>query len=495
MVHFTDARPEVSVYLFKTISRTTVDGQKAASARYQGKDDYIDLTPFLDDGSAVRTSKSPREPAGGFNIAFADKAQSGAASQKLETIYGLVEPMDGIEIRMWNGVGARPEVLPIKMRGFVSTVTRPQTMGQNGKPIRQVVISGQDFGKIWQMYQVLYLQAYSEGKALLTTYALQELFGIAAKNTMPAAEVVKEAIDKIINPFLKSMLPEHWDALGMPTQIKTDIAVKRGVIGSNSFQNTQGSIYDILRSNTDVPTWNELYIEDREDGVYCVYRPIPALTLLKHEKIQSDAVDPVYVEIEDSIIEGITVERSDANVANFYWVNNTRYDLIDEIQRKLQSIPSSDTKVNSVYPNSSAKYYGTRPMYAETQLSGDNITNVGSGQSKDEIAANQPKVLSWIDQRRKELVEMNKDNVVFERGSARVKGGQMRSRADAMRAGDYARFIQGQMVWDAYVIQMDDDFQPFSSYSQTLSFERGEGFATRIGMESGAWLVEQASRL
>lgn len=494
MPSYKDATPQVSVRLFKTISRKTVDGQSAVSARYQGKDDWIDLTPFLNDGSAVRTSKSVREPAGGFSITFADKPQG---TSQLESIAGLVEPMDGIEIRMWNGLGAKPEKLPIIMRGFVTDIQRPQTMTDGGRPVRQVIITGQDYGKIWQMYQVIYLQAYSEGKALLTTYALWELFGLKAQNTMPAATFVKDAIEKIINPFLEKMLPESWQ---MPRKILTDdISVKRGVI-NNSYQNTQGSIYDIIRAHSDAPTWNELYLEDREDGVHVVYRPIPALKLSPdkdgNRKIQEDAPDPVYVEIEDSDVQSLSVARTDANVANFYWVNNTKYDLIDEMQRKLQSIPARDKRVSQEdYPNAAVKYYGTRPMYAETVQADGGITNGNSGQGKDDLEANRTKMESWIEKRGRELMEMNKDNVVFERGSARMKGGQMRTTGgETMKAGDYARFIMGQLVWDAYCVQIDHEFMPFSSYSQTLSFERGEGFATRVGMQSGAWLTEQASR-
>jgi hypothetical protein len=491
-----DASPQISVKLYKTISRKTVDGQVAASARYQGKDEFIDLTPFLAEGSAVRTSKNPREPAGGFILTFADKAHAGLAAPQLESVYGLVEPMDGIEIRMWKGFGAKPAVLPIVMRGFVTSVTRAQTMGENGKPMRQVVISGQDYGKIWQMYQILFLQAYSEGKALLTSYAWAELFGITAKNTLPVGDFVRLSIEKVINPFLKNMLPEHW---AMPREIKLDITVKRGVLGNN-FMSDQGSINEILRNHTDVPTWNELYIEDREDGVYCVFRPIPALRIsggdIKARKIQSDAPDPVFVEIEDSFIESQSVERSDANVANFYWVNNSHYDLIDEMQRKLQSIPARDKRVSADdYPNAAAKYYGTRPMYAATVLAGDGVTNIGSGQSGSQIAANGKKVESWLDTRRRELMDMNKDNVVFERGSARVKGGQMRPDGkETMKAGDYARFKMGRLTWDAYAIQIDHEFLPFQSYTQTVAFERGEGFVKRIELESGAWLTEQARR-
>ena len=178
MTTLINAHPRITVRLFKTIARKTIDGQSAVSVRYEEKDEYIDLTPYLNIGSSVRTSKSVREPAGGFVITFADKPQKQFWSEDLETIYGLVEPMDVVEIRMWGGTGAAPAGdYPIVMRGYVSDVRRAQTVGQDGKPQRQVVISGQDYGKIWQVFQVIHLTAYIESKGLLTNFQLFEMFG------------------------------------------------------------------------------------------------------------------------------------------------------------------------------------------------------------------------------------------------------------------------------------------------------------------------------
>ena len=44
---------------------------------------------------------------------------------------------------------------------------------------------------------------------------------------------------------------------------------------------------------------------------------------------------------------------------------------------------------------------------------------------------------------------------------------------------------------------MTDEFMPFQSYTATMQFERGEGFANRVAMESGMsspWLAEQVRR-
>jgi len=507
------ASPQISLRLYKTISRTTIDGQSAVSARYQGKDEYIDLSPFLNQGSSVRTSKSVREPAGGFSITFADKPQSSwqgdfsamvglPGTTELESIYGLVEPMDLIEIRMWGGVGPAPTEYPIIMRGYVSAIHRGQAMTESGQPQRSVTITGQDYGKIWQMFQVIHLAAYAERQALLTNFSLWEMFGVTAVNAMKASEFVRKMVDKVINPHMDGFMPKNTK---MPRKIDTgdSISVKHGVV-NNSYQAMQGSIYDILKFHGDVGVWNELYTEDREDGVHCVYRAIPALHLslpkgAKDRKIQDDAPDPIYCEIEDHLIKSVAISRSDANVANFYWVNNSRFDLIDDMQRKLASIPADDGKVSlKEYPNTAVKYYGVRPMYAETQQGDDGITNYNSGLPEKEQDARSKQQESWLDRRRRHMLEMNRDNVVLERGSAAVKGGLMRPDGkEVMKAGDYARFKTGRITWDAYVVQIDHEFLPFQSYTETLTFERGENFATRTSKEAGLsapWLAEQTRR-
>lgn len=507
MVSVIDATPQISVRLYKTISRKTVDGQSAVSARYAGKDEFIDLTPYLGDGSGVTTSKNVREPAGAFSITFADRPRVGGMAMgpvlptaSLETVYGLVEPMDVVEIRMWSGIGKKPAILPIKMRGFVSEVSRSQTMGNDGKPMRQVVVSGQDYGKIWQTYQIIYLQAYAAGEALLTSFNMWEMFGIGAENAMPAGDFVKTMIEKVINPHIAGFMPKHSP---MPKELKLDVSVKHGVV-NNSYQSAQGSIYDLLKMYGDVGVWNELYTEDREDGTYVVYRPIPALSISKSEtsksrKIQDDAPEPVYVDVPDKFIQSLSTARTDANVANFYWVNNQRFDLIDDMYRKLFALKDSDQSVNlKEYPNSAVKYYGVRAMYAETQQGGDGITNMTSGLDKGQQESRSQKQESWIDNRRRIMVEMNKDNVVLERGSARIKGGLMRpAGGECFKAGDYARFQQGNLESEGYIVSLTDEYQPYRSYVASATFERGTGFVTRAGMEGGVnspWLAEQASR-
>lgn len=484
--------PLISVRLYKTISRVTISGNEAVSARYAGRNAYIDLTPYLGDGSSVRTSKSVREAAGAFSITFADKPNQSSSS--LESIYGLAEPMDIVEIRMWSGEGKKPAVLPIKMRGFVSEIRRNQSIGDDGKPNRSVIISGQDYGKIWQMYQVVYLAAYAEGETLLTAYALNRLFGVSVVNCMSSAAFVREMITKVINKYLDGLMPKDAE---MPRLLKTgdSISVKHGAV-NNSFHSMQGAIYDILKHHADVGIWNELYTEDREDGVHVVYRPTPALRFGKsNRKIQEDMDEPVFVDIPDTFISSYSVSRSDASVANFYWVNNSRFDLIDDMQRRLSSIPPSDSRVSiKDYFNSAVKFYGTRPMMAESQQGDDALTHMNSGLPANLQAERAKKQDAWLDKRRQVMQDMNKDNVIYERGTAKIKGGIMRADGSHLKAGDYGNFIFGGINSEAYIVKIDDEFIPLRSYTATVTFERGTGFAVRTTLDDGArspWLAEQ----
>jgi len=272
---------------------------------------------------------------------------------------------------------------------------------------------------------------------------------------------------------------------------------------SNTYQNAQGSVYDVLRQFGDVGVWNELYTEDREDGVHVVYRPIPAFLLSTPQdrasaKIQDDAPTPGVALIKDHMIKSMDAGRSDANVANFFWVSNSRFDMIDDMTRRLFAIASDTASVSlRDYPNSSAKLYGTRPMYAETQQGGDDLTNMGPNLPKEQQEARSSTQLAWIDDRRRIMREMNKDNVIYEQGTAEVKGGPVRvdGENDLLKAGDYAVFIEGTMLSLAYVHQVDHNFMPFQGYTTTVHYDRGEGFAYRTSREGSPYLAELARRV
>jgi hypothetical protein len=486
-------QPDIRVILYKTIKRSTLNGQMPVSERYKGIDQKIDLSPFLADQRGVRTSKAINSPAGGFSITLADKPHKQVFS--FETLYGLIEPMDFVEIRMRhdppdlignliNDPTDDPTRPPIIMRGFVSEVVRTEAMGADGRPQRSVVISGQDYGKLWQQLQILYLPGYVIGQDILSNFKLFERFGVGFKTTMTAGEFVTEVVQKILNPYIKRLMPENSPN---PTEVKLDVQVKHGTSSVSGPQNQEGSIYDLLRTYSDIGIWNELFLEDREDGVYCVYRPNPSKgidgkSIYPQIYDDEDYAAPETIEIPDTDVLSLNLSRTDAHVANFYWVRSPRFELVSDIYRQLFAIQGADKEsvLLEDYPNSATALYGTRVMYGQTEQGGDKVDTFNSGQPESEKRKRDADMVDWIDSRRRFLVEQNKDNVLLERGTIRVRGNER------IRPGKFVRLKRGGFSAEYYVTQVEHDYVPFSGFFSTLAVERGMGFVERAKRGGGA---------
>lgn len=498
MPQVTVATPKISVRLYKSIMRKPGAAGLPVSQRYADKDAFIDLTPFLGDGSSVTTGKNISQPCGSFSISFSDKPNRTGqnmgpvlSTAGLESVYGLVEPMDVVEIRMWGGIGICPDPLPIKMRGFVSEIVRGRQIGQDGKPVRTVVVSGQDYGKILQSYQLLYLNSYDGAPALLTGYNFFEQFGGQAKNVITGAEFISLLLDKAINPLLDNLIPANN---GMPRAIIPDVQVGGSV--SDSWMNTKGSVYDLMKQYLDIGIWNELFIEDREDGVYLVWRPVPALDL-EGNSTQKLVKPPRHGTVPDNQIVQLRQTRNDNEVYNYYWATNQRFALVDDNYSQTEALMSSEGQPAMTYPNTAAKYYGLRAMYGESVMTPDEVDTVSSGLAETEQNQRSGYMLDWIKDRRNIMIANNRDNVVLEFGSLEMKGGPMRDDTnDALKSGDYVSVVDGQIKWLAYVTNVQDNFIPYSRYVTTLDFKRGTGFVRRVSDSAGnsPWLKEQATR-
>lgn len=490
-------QPDLRVTLHKTIKRTTLDGQTPVSERYKGIDQQIDLTPFLSEQRGIRTSKSINDPAGGFSITLADKPYKDEGA--FETLAGVIEPMDFIEIRFrhdppdWIGNlianlknnssddTNRPAII---LRGFVSEITRTETMGADGRPQRSVIISGQDYGKLWQQLQILYFPGYVIGQDILSNFKLFERFGVGLKTTMKAGEFVQEIVEKIVNPYLAGLMPENTPH---PKEIKTDIRVKYGTSSVTGPQNQEGTVYDLLKTYSDIGIWNELFIEDREDGVYCVYRPNPSKdvtgkSIYPQAFSDDDYEEPPTVDLPGEDVLSLNLTRSDANVANFYWVRAPRFEMNSDINLQLFAIQGADreTVLLETYPNSATALYGTRVMYGQTQQGGDDVNTFNSGLPAEEHRRRNTDIASWIKARRVFMVLQNKDNVLLESGTMRVRGNER------IRPGMFVRLVRGGFSAEYYVVQVDHEYVPFSGFFSTLKVERGMGFVERAKRGGGS---------
>lgn len=474
-------QPQLQLYLHKTVQRKTTNGKDAVSERFSGsaKSRRVDLLKFVGEGSSVRTSKSVREPAGGFQLALVDRPGGDAGS--FESMYGLVEPMDMVEIRMRHGAPGDASDPPIVMRGFVSNVARGEVIGADGKPQRAVLISGEDYGKVWQIVQIVFHAAYLVGKSLLSGFSLFELYGVEPKTTQTSKEFFEAVIDKIINPYLDGLLPAESE---LPRAITADVAVTSGTV-SPAIQTQQGTIYELLRHFGDVGPWNEMFTEDREDGVFAVYRPAPLLDATSGELIQDDAPEPVYIDVGDEDVLSLNASRTDANISNFFWVSAPRFNLVRDIYQKQQATAAGNsTVVLDKYENTATKLYGIRLMMLETAQGPTDTTTQNSGAKADEHQQLQQKEVEWMDERRRIVVDSNKDNVVFERGTMRLRGNE------SIRAGCYVRLRRGDTEAIYYAVDVSHEYIPYSGFYTAVTFERGTGFVERIRSEGSPYLAE-----
>lgn len=481
--------PGVSVILRKNIGRKTVSGAAAVSERFAGQNRKIDLTPFFGENGRVSVRKSVREPAGSFSITFSDRM---AVDQ--DTVYGLVEPMDVVEIRMAGDEYRHPNLaptttqgqsssLPIMMRGIVSRVDRHESIGPDGHPQRSVTISGQDYGKIWQILQVINSPYVNPEANLITALPFFARFGKEI-NTDYAEKFVADVFDLVINPFIKEMRQQAGGgASNSPLmEISTKgILVRDGKVSPFGVGGWGGgTIYSLFSEHCDVGPWNELFIEDREDAPTVVYRPNPFKMVDTGKYIIESAEKPVHVNITRGDVVSMDVSRSDEHVANYFWVDSPRFLMnYGEVARMMAQYAKPDEVFVKNYGNINPKLYGARRMFEQTNQCGRGELYNGNGLKSDEHTIVTGEAIKWINDRRKQLIDMNKDNVVLESGGLVLKGNE------AVKPGRYLRLTHGGMVSDYYAVSVSHDFVPLQRYVTSVEVERGMGFVSRVRRGGG----------
>ena len=477
-------QPGLQVLLKKNIGRSVGGKALPVSSRFAGQKRTVDITPYIGEFGSVTANKSVRDPAGAFSITFSDKVNPDAA----DSMYGLIEPMDVIEIRATGDAfkqptatkidadGNSPRVLPIIMRGLVTTVRRTEVMTPSGQPQRAVSVTGQDYGKIWQMLQIVNSPFVAPQANLITNFPFFARFGLSMK-TQHAEDFVKEVFDKIVNPYIKKMATKSGGGSSPLLEINTaGIQVADGVVSPFGVGGWQGgTIYSLLHDHCDVGPWNELYIDDREDGPYVVYRPNPFVNQ-KGEYIIPLKKEPDIVRIGREDVVSISVERSDANVANYFWVDSARFAMNYDNTLRLMSFQANPSEVYQTdYGNNDPDLYGFRRLQEATQQGGREESNSGNGtQAGSQRESDQAAAIAWLNTRRKQLADMNRDNVVLESGTMRLKGNEK------VKAGVYLRYKHGSMESDYYVTSVTHEFVPFAPFVTTVQVDRGTGFADRV---------------
>lgn len=472
--------PNISLKLIKAVQRKVISKDKATLApgeRFTGAKQEVDLTPFIGESGSVRTSKSVREMAGAFSITLADRMDEALQ----DSLIGLIEPMDVIEIRF--AAKHHPGLaggLPIIMRGIVSSVRRVMAAGGD-RPVRQVMISGHDHGKLPQIFQIHYSTNYVIGSVLINEFKLWTNYGIKAEPNMSASKFVETTVS-VVNKMIDKINEAGGTTKSPIKKFSTDLTVSSGNVAAFGIQAWEGgTLASMLYSFGDVGPWNEMYVEDREDkdgGVTLVYRHVPFKTP-DGAYTQPVSKPPSAVKINSADIRSMSLERTDANVANFYWVDMPRGMVIDRSAFQLnEAVMQPGDYYLADYPNSAVYLYGFRKMQVETQQLPSEATSDGSSQSAEVYDKSQGWYMDWLRNRRDILMKNNKDVVIFESGSISLAGNE------SIKAGMYLQREDG-LGEEYYVTRVDHSFVPFGNFTTDVAVERGTGFIKRIQRGSG----------
>lgn len=479
--------PDIQVTIIKRVARSRV----GESTRFLGRQRRIELRDFLGDGCGVSVSKNLDRPDGSFTVTLVDQGdfrQSDSGRGVLDSVYGVAEPMDYIEIRMARRPFEYKTQMPIVMRGFVSRVRRSKFM-QGDKPVRKVEIIGQDFGKIPLMVRIFLRADYGQGFDESTTNFLSSFRLFARTGKFGYLESPKQFMTdcvSLLNTYLGKMADFTGTRDAVPT-LTLESSVTDGQISPFAMQmfggDEGGSVWELMSSWADVP-WNELFIEDRDTGPFVVYRPCPIFGLDdKPLKPLGAAALPTDVTVESADIQVFDIVRSDDDVANYFWVQAPISTLQTISYLNIESVANGQVFVPN-NPNCDPLLYGLRRVAAQSnqmdprwQLGDD------SADANKQVEYSQ-RQKDWITRRRDQLIAMNQDNVIFENGVMVIKGNER------IRVGTYITVQEGGLKWLAYVRQVTHRFQAFGNFTTSIVFSRGTNFLRRVQLNPSPYYLE-----
>lgn len=455
--------PQVQVLLIKTTGLARGQAYRGASSGV----DFADLTELLGDAGAVRTVKGVDGESGGFSVSFADGVQNDLA----DTAYALIEPMDMVEIRMARLPLGGGE-LPIVMRGFVSSVRRAETIAEDGRPMRVVVVQGQDETKLWYNFGIYPENIYRTTGDFLDRFRLLAATKIAVV-PYRVADFMAELVD-CVNQKVAEM-SAYTDA-GIP-QYAYEGTVPEGIVSPSLIAPLmKGAYWDIAGVVADRP-WNELFIESREEGPVVIFRPVPYFHLDGGGLIMPGAADPGQFERDAEHVVTWDTSRTDHRVANFFWVEPAggQLDSSGGVNVAAQRVGAVDSYGN---PNSALEIFGHRKMAATTRLLPDALVKAPINYPPGEKLGRIDDQNQWHVKRAQQLRDLNQDNVAFEEISLVMQG------HEEFRPGRYIRITRGQyygegLITKGYIEKVSHTFAPLRTFTTTLSVIRSDGFVQR----------------
>lgn len=215
------------------------------------------------------------------------------------TIYELVQPMTYVEIQLKS----QNDQLTTVLRGFVTNVNKTLDIS-SGQPLRFVVLQGENYGKIVRMAYIHYIMGLDSMQIVAaedTPVPLYNAMGIDVfTGNSTISQIVNSIYDKYLVPSLqliRSFIVNRSSTTSnntLPTAGQSaanaipDWSNGIDVAGVDMTRNlglslnfidpaagaTEMSVVDFLKKYSN-PPWNEIFVQDRPDGPYFVFRPTP----------------------------------------------------------------------------------------------------------------------------------------------------------------------------------------------------------------------------
>lgn len=397
--------------------------------------------------------------------------------------------MDIVEIRM----GRFPQVAPFPsgkqpliMRGYISEITRDETIAPDGTPQRTVCVKGQDSAKLWFNWSVLpEAQTLADIETMVSTFRLYAATGIRTE-LMPVNDVVTAIVQEMMNPrvgmlsnFSGWTIPEFNPVCTVPEGTVWPSIFDQFLLGGG------GRYWDLLEWVADRP-WNELFVRDNPETEIpdLIFRPVPYFDE-DGGLIMPGAEAPPIVDRDIGEIVSINMSRSDHKVANFYWVPPISPE--HQFMNNIQSISAqAGERITSIdYDNSNVSLYGLRKMMHTTRLQPTELPqNVPPNVHfpGERIAAGAA-ATEWHIYRAEQLKLLNRDNVVWDSADMTLQG------MPDLLIGWTLRWVRGQrrgqgFTCTGYITQVEHEFRPLRAGGQAhwlthLRLERCNNFLER----------------
>lgn len=342
--------------------------------------------------------------------------------------YYKISPMDYFDIRFarfpknWTG-----KELPPIMRGFVDSVNLKVTVDGEGRPNRQYIISGRDYGKLLEITLAWWGILDPAMAEVPDVPFLMAKYNFGMYNT-PVA-FFNDCFNRLLTPQMQAIQKIYSKAPALTPLLSKDVGQ---TLAPTSTLSHDGSVWSLVSMFSNAP-WNEAYVTEQKDGPAFVFRKTPWKdekgTLLQQPEALWNTLggisQPVKI-VPDDIIS-IDLIRSDSEAVNYCFTYPTGFLLGDtyfkaaaaELNQQIgKDIGLNPYIIDPDDEDAGMHRFGFRKMENQTEYFQDWVTMGVSQGSVESVIATDMAQLNQV------FIEANRKNSCYEKGQVVLKGNE-----------------------------------------------------------------------